>query len=83
MKCLSPLLFTMVMEIISRKISKKDVLMKMMYAGDLTIIAESKPELQEVLEEWNRMFKKHGLIMSLKKTEIMWVGHQREELNIR
>ena len=78
-----PLLFTMVMEIISRKISKKDVLMKMMYAGDLTIIAESKPELQEVLEEWNRVFKKHGLIMSQKKTEMMWVGHQREELNIR
>ena len=76
---LSPLLFIMVMEIISRKISTKDILRKMMYA----IIAESKQDLQEVLEEWNGVFEKHGLRMSLEKTEVMWVGHQREELNIR
>ena len=73
----------MVMELISRKISTKDVLRKMMYADDLAIIAESKQELQEVLEEWKGVFKKHGLRMSLEKTEMMWVGHQREELNIR
>ena len=29
------------------------------------------------------MFEKHGLRMSLEKTEVVWVGHQREELNIR
>ena len=39
---LSPLLFIMVMELISKKISTKDVLRKMMYADDLAIIAESK-----------------------------------------
>ena len=78
----SPLLFIMVMELISRKISTKDVLRKMMYADDLAIIAESKQELQEVLEEWKGVFEKHGLRMSLEKTEVMWVGHQREELNI-
>ena len=54
-----------------------------MYADDLAIIAESKQELQEVLEEWKGVFKKHGLRMSLEKTEVTWVGHQREELNIR
>ena len=73
---LSPLLFIMVMEIISRKISTKDILRKMMYAA---IIAESKQELQKVLEEWKGVFEKHGLRMSLEKTEVMWVGHQREE----
>ena len=78
---LSLLLFIMVMELISRKISTKDVLRKMMYADDL--IAESKQELQEVLEEWKGVFEKHGLRMSLEKTEVMWAGHQREELNIR
>ena len=76
---LSPLLFIMVMEIISRK----DILRKMMYADDLAIIAESKQDLQEVLEECKGVFEKHGLRMSLEKTEVMWVGHQREELNIR
>ena len=73
----------MVMELISRKINTKDVLRKMMYADDLAIIAESKQELQEVLEEWKGMFKKYGLRMSLENTEMMWAGHQREELNIR
>ena len=29
------------------------------------------------------MFKKHGLKMNLDKTEVMWVGKQREEFNIR
>ena len=55
----------------------------MMYADDLAIIAESKQELQEVLEEWKGVYKKHGLRMSLEKTEVILVGHQREELNIR
>ena len=58
---LSPLRFIMVMEIISRKISTKDILRKMMYADDLAIIAESKQNLQEVLDEWKGVFEKHGL----------------------
>ena len=29
------------------------------------------------------MFKKYGLKMNLDKTEVMWVGKQREELSIR
>ena len=60
-RALSPLLFTMVVELISRKISSKDVFRKMMYADDLAITAESKPELQDVLEEWKGVFKTHGL----------------------
>ena len=80
---LSPLLFIMVIELISRKISMKDVPRKMMYADDLAIIAESKQELQEALEGWKGVFEKHGLRMSLEKTEVTCVGHQREEFNIR
>ena len=80
---LSPLLFILVMELISRKISTTDALRKIMYADDLVIVAEHREELQGALEEWNDMFKKHGLKMNLDKTEVMWVGKQREELNIR
>ena len=29
------------------------------------------------------MFKKHGLKMNFDKRELMWVGKQREDLNIR
>ena len=44
--------------------------------------ADNKQELHEELEEWKGVFKKHGLKMSREKTEVMWVGHQREDLNI-
>ena len=37
-----------------------DLLRKMVYADDLVKIAENKQELQEMLEEWKRVFKKHG-----------------------
>ena len=71
------------MELISRKISTTYAMKKIMYADDLVIVAEHREELQDALEEWNEMFKKHGLNMNLDKTEVMWVGKHREELNIR
>ena len=54
-----------------------------MYADEHVIVAEHREELQGALEEWNDMFKKHGLKMNLDKTEVMWVRIEREELNIR
>ena len=72
----------MVVALISRKFSKKDVLRKGMYANDLAMIADKKQELQEVLEQWKGVFKKEGPIMSREKTEEMRVLHQREDLNI-
>ena len=42
-----------------------------MYADDIVIVAEHREELQGALEEWNEMFKKHGLHMNLDKTEVM------------
>ena len=80
---LSPLLFILVMELISRKISTADVLKNIMYADDLVIVAKHREELPGALEEWNDMFKKHGLKMNIDKTEVIWFGKQREELNIR
>ena len=54
-----------------------------MYTYDLVVVAEHREEWQCVLEEWIDMFKKHGLKTNLDKTEVMWVGKQREALNIR
>ena len=54
---------------------------KMVYARDLAIIAEGKQELQETLDERKEMVQKQGMRMGLEKTEEMWVGQNREELN--
>ena len=31
---------------------------------------------------WNGLFTKHGLQLNLEKTEVLHIGHQREELDI-
>ena len=33
-------------------------------------------------EEWNGLFTKQGLKLNLEKTEVLHIGHQREELDI-
>ena len=45
-------------------------------------MANGKQELQETMEEWNRFYIKHGLKLNLEKTEVLHMGHQREELDI-
>ena len=47
----------MLVALISRKISIKEILRKEMYANDLAMIADKKQELQEVLEEWKGVYK--------------------------
>ena len=34
--------------------------------------------LQEILDEWNGLFTRHGLKINLEKTEVLHIGHQRE-----
>ena len=43
---------------------------------------EWQTEATETLEEWNGPFTKHGLNINLEKTEVLHIGHQREELDI-
>ena len=42
-----------------------------------------KCDLSPILARKCALIKKRGLKMNLDKTEVMWVGKQREELNIR
>ena len=60
----------------------KDAMEKFIYADDLALVANGKRELQETLEEWNELFTRHGLKINLGKTEVLHIGHQREELDI-
>ena len=82
---LSPLLFIAVLDLISKKTVVKDAMKKLLYADDLALVANGKQELQETLEEWNGLFTRHGLkliIVDLEKTDVLYIGHQREELDI-
>ena len=79
---LSPLLFTEVLDLISRKTVVKDVMKKLLYADDLSMVPNYKQELQETVDEWNGLFTKHGLKLNLEKTAVLHIGHQKEELDI-
>ena len=76
------LLFIAVLDLISRKTVMKDATKKLLYADDLALVANGKQELQEIMEEWNSLFTRHGLKLNLEKTEVLHIGHQREELDI-
>ena len=60
----------------------KNAMDKLLYADDLALVANGKQELQETMEEWNGLFTKHGLKLNLERTEVLHIGHQREELDI-
>ena len=79
---LSPLLFITILDLISRKTVVKDTMKKLLYADDLALVANGKQELQETLEEWNWLFIRHGLKINVEKTEVLHIGHKREELDI-
>ena len=73
----SPLMFIIVMELISRKVNRRGSIGRILYADDLAIM-ESGQEMEEVLGEGKEVFEKHGLKMSMEKTEVMWAGQQRK-----
>ena len=79
---LSPLLFIMVMNLTSGKVSEQEELKKTLYADDLAVVADDKEDLQKTLQEWSNTFRKHGLRMNLEKTEVMWIIEQEVDLHV-
>ena len=70
---LSPLMFIMVMEQVSSSVSLRSSMRRMFYANNLAVVVERRREMQEVLGEGKEAFEKHGLKMSMEKTEVIWV----------
>ena len=79
---ISSLLFIAAVDVISRKVSTRDVLRKLMYADDLAVVADSEADLQDRLVEWKEIFGRHGLRVSLEKTGVLWVRQQNKVLHI-
>ena len=50
---------------------------------DLAVVADGEANLQEQLIEWKVMFSRLGLRVCLEKTEVMWVGYRRKELDAK
>ena len=73
-----PLLFIAVVEVISRKASTRDILRKFLYADNLAVVANSEAGHRERLVDWKEIFRKHGLRVSLEKTEVVWVRQQKK-----
>lgn len=62
---------------------RTEVLETFVYADDVALIAVTAEQLQEETERWSTGLERNGLKMNKNKTEVMFVGRRREELNIR
>ena len=71
---LSPLLFIIVMEALSREFHT-DRPWELLYADDLVVIAESVEELLEKLKKWKTAMEKRGLRVNMGKTKLLVSGH--------
>ncbi|XP_063384465.1 uncharacterized protein LOC134670305 [Cydia fagiglandana] len=67
---LSPLLFNLCMDYITRNI-QKEIPWSLMYADDIVLVENNASELQKVLDGWVAEIEKHGLRVSRTKTEFM------------
>ena len=67
---LSPLLFTIVLEALSKEF-RMGLPWELFYADDLVIIAASKSELMERIELWKKGMEGKGLRVNVKKTKVL------------
>jgi hypothetical protein len=67
---LSPLLFVIVLEAISRRF-RTGLPLEFLYADDLALVAESKEELLKKFQTWKTGLEAKGLKVNINKTKIM------------
>ena len=74
---LSPLLFVIVMEAISREF-RVALPWALLYADDLAVIAETEEELIKRLNEWKDNVDSKGMRVSINKTKVMVSGERQK-----
>jgi len=74
---LSPLLFVIVMEAISREF-KVALPWELLYADDLVVIAESEEDLIKRLNEWKNNVENRGVRVNMNKTKVMKSGERQK-----
>jgi len=70
---LSPLLFVMVMEALSREL-RVALPWELLYADDLVVIAETEEDLIKRINEWKGVVENRGLRVNMNKTKVMISG---------
>ena len=70
---LSPLLFILVLEALSRQF-RTDVAWELLYADDLAVMADSLKECIARLKVWKEVMERKGLRVHMKKTKLMVSG---------
>jgi len=70
---LSPLLFVMVMEALSREF-RVALPWDLLYADDLVVIAETEEDLIKRLNEWKDFMENRGMRVKMNRTKIMITG---------
>ena len=73
---LSPLLFVIVMEAISREF-RVALPWKLLYADDLAVIAETEEKLIKRLNEWKENVESKGMRVNMNKTKVMISGERQ------
>ena len=73
---LSPLLFVLVMEAISREF-RVALPCELLYEDDLAVIAETEEELIKRLNEWKDNVESKGMRVSMNKTKVMISGERQ------
>nr|CDJ91569.1 RNA-directed DNA polymerase (reverse transcriptase) domain containing protein [Haemonchus contortus] len=67
---LSPFLFLLTMDVITEELVDGP-LKTILYADDIALIAESKEELQDNLQKWQKKLAENGLLLNVKKTKFL------------
>ena len=79
--CLSPLLFIIVMDVVSEYV-RKDLPWDMLYADDLNIATETSTDAQTRLTKWQQALEHAGLRVNASKTETMVCAKIQEKVDI-
>ena len=72
---LSPLLFVLVMEEVSKQVRRGGV-WEMLYADDLVLTGESRGEVEEMFGRWKEAMELRGLKVNIAKTKLMVSGER-------
>jgi len=76
---LSPLLFVIVMEAISREF-RVALSWELLYADDLVVIAETEDSLIKMLNEWKDNVANRGMRLNMNKTKVMISGERQKQV---